>query len=242
MNRIYYLVVFLIFTSCTNNDDIIFDKEANLSNFLIGKTYSKDAVIACAASSKNDSNIVNVYFYPEIGSSNFRLYESNINNGKDFSKYVRNEAQSQPFFNGTLGVFKVNSNAAWLIVVYDLHKTIKLATPIKNKKNTQPSLWTSEVDINQQESRMPLFIWDVNSEETNAVFFQVLANKNLDLLSGTYTNENKFQYYKLDNVVLNITQNTPPELILGNDYLFTVMDVSLDNWVNEVIMKTFVAE
>ncbi|MGC1204173.1 MAG: hypothetical protein WA839_04710 [Flavobacteriaceae bacterium] len=74
------------------------------------------------------------------------------------------------------------------------------------------------------------------------VFFQVLATESLDLLSGTYTSENQFQYYKLNNIVLNSTQNAPPELITGDNYIFTVMDVSIDNWVNEVIMTPFVAE
>lgn len=243
MNNFFYLFIFLVFTSCVTNDDvdIVFDEEANLSDFLIDKTYIKDAVIACAASTQSDRSIVNVYFYPEEGATNFRLYESNSNvaNGKDFSKYIHNNAQSEPFFNGALRFFEVNSNSAWFTVVYDLGETIKLATPIKNKKNPQPTLWTSDIEIDQQQPTMPLFTWDVNSEENNAIFFQVLANDNLDLLSGTYTNENKFQYYKLDNVVLNITQNTPPELVLGNNYIFTIMDVSLDNWVNEVIMATF---
>ena len=110
------------------------------------------------------------------------------------------------------------------------------------KKSSQPSQWTDEVLINQQESGMPIFSWDVLSEENNAIFFEVLATENLDLISGTYTYNNQFQYYKLDNVVLNITPDTPPNLISGNNYIFTVMDVSLDNWVNQVIMTPFTVE
>jgi hypothetical protein len=39
-----------------------------------------------------------------------------------------------------------------------------------------------------------------------------------------------------------MTQNELSELILGNNYVFTVIDVSLDNWVNKVIILTFVVE
>ena len=50
-----------------------------------------------------------------------------------------------------------------------------------------------------------------------------------------------FQYYKLDNVVLNVTRETPPALQLGMNYGFTLMGVSEDNWVNLVIEKNFEA-
>lgn len=49
-------------------------------------------------------------------------------------------------------------------------------------------------------------------------------------------------YYNTSNVVLNITTQTPPSLIVGNNYNFTLMDVSEDNWVNLVIQKTFKAQ
>lgn len=246
MNKIYYVLFFLTIVSCYSDDnvEIFFDEEAKLSELLKNETYIKDAVIACAASNKENNNIVNVYFYPENGATNFRLYESNLNigNGTDFSHYIFNTAPAKPFFNGALQVFETFSNATFFVVVYNVGNTIKIATPIKNKKNPQPTLWTNHLEINQTQSIMPIFTWDINSEENNAIFFEVLATQNLDLLSGTYTNENKFQYYNLDNVVLNITQGTPPNLVKGNNYVFTVMDVSLDNWVNEVIMTTFVAE
>ena len=61
-------------------------------------------------------------------------------------------------------------------------------------------------------------------------------------LSGTYTFDTHFQYYNLDNVVLNITEGTPPNLTKGVQYKFTVMDVSEDNWVNTIFVAPFIAE
>jgi hypothetical protein len=90
---------------------------------------------------------------------------------------------------------------------------------------------------------MPLFSWQDNFVDDNAIYFQVLTTHQGDLLSGTYTNENTFQYYKLNNVVLNITKQEPPVLQRGTAYLFTLMDVSRDNWVNVVTFnKRFTVE
>ena len=47
------------------------------------------------------------------------------------------------------------------------------------------------------------------------------------------------KYYQLENVVLNVTRETPPPLLSNNSYSFTMMGVSLDNWVNLVIQKDF---
>ena len=246
ISKFKYVIACLFLGSCATDDvgDLIINDATILSQFLNNKTYEEDTVIACAASSENDVNVVYVYFYPEEGASNFKLYETDESevDSKDFSEYKFIDLDTQPLFNGALRFFETNSNAAWFTVVYNLDEAIKIATPIRNKKNEQPSLWTDEVSINQQQALMPLFTWDIISEENNAIFFEVLSTEDSDLISGTYTFNNQFQYYKLDNVVLNITPNTPPNLISGNNYIFTVMDVSLDNWVNQVIMTPFAAK
>jgi len=52
------------------------------------------------------------------------------------------------------------------------------------------------------------------------------------LLSATYTFDKMFQYYKLDNVVLNVTEEEPPNLVVNDTHGFTLLAVSEDNWVN----------
>jgi hypothetical protein len=86
---------------------------------------------------------------------------------------------------------------------------------------------------------MPRFEWAPGPDELNAIFFQVVTNAENDLLSGTYTYDPFFRYYDTSNVVLNVTTQTPPQLQFGNSYGFTLMAVSLDNWVNTVIEKEF---
>lgn len=246
MNKICFLLSIIFMSSCVDNDspDIIFDESEILSDILENTIFVKDAIIACAASDNENLSQVNVYYYPEEGATNIRLYETKFRNanGQDFSNYQYIETEPVPFFGGVMGVFNVRSIQDWFVVVYEVDDIIKISTPIRSKINSQRSLWTDDVDINQQEVGMPLFSWDIYSEENNAIFFEVLSTENLDFISGTYTQENKFQYYKLDNVVLNATKGTPPELVIGNNYIFTVMDVSIDNWVNQVIMTPFIAE
>lgn len=231
--------------SCVNDDnpEILFDNEIVLSNFIANKIFIENEVIACAASDNVIPETVNVYFYPEEGASNFKLYQSFDDDAQDFSKYQLIPENSDPFFQGALRVFKVHSDCKWFVVLFEKNNQIEISTPIRSKVTTRPTVWSLDTfNINQEESLMPKFTWDVNSAEENAIFFQVLSTEDLSLISGTYTNENNFQYYKLNNVVLNITQGTPPDLVKGETYVFTVMDVSLDNWVNEVIMSSFVVE
>ena len=89
---------------------------------------------------------------------------------------------------------------------------------------------------------MPQFSWATNALGDNAIYFQVISDAEDNLISGTYTTESQFQYYNTSNVVLNITQGVPPALVSNATYNFTLMDVSLDNWVNLVVQKPFITE
>ena len=87
---------------------------------------------------------------------------------------------------------------------------------------------------------MPIFSWEDGIIKENAIFFEVISEANDELLSGTYTFERHFQYYILDNVVLNITEEEPPILQANTPYNFTLMGVSEDNWVNLFIQRGFI--
>ena len=97
---------------------------------------------------------------------------------------------------------------------------------------TKPTLWNDEVVIVETPPNMPVFRWEDNAVGDNAIYFQVISDSQNNLLSGTYTYENLFQYYNTDNVVLNVTTQTPPDLVPKASYNFTLVDVSSDNWVN----------
>lgn len=228
----------LIFVSCSDDDEQAVD---NLSAYVINRVVETGAVIACAGSD-DITNDVLLFYYPETGASNIRFYETNsvdVDNS-EFSNYLRLEKDPEPFFNGYLEKVTITSEVEkWIIVTYELDDEIKISNPIITKQIVKPTVWLDQVIIDQPESGMPIFSWIDNQFGDNAIYFQVVANAQNDLLSGTYTFENQFQYYNTSNVVLNITLETPPTLNFGETYNFTLMDVSEDNWVNSVIQKNF---
>ncbi|MFD1615602.1 hypothetical protein [Gelatiniphilus marinus] len=235
-------VSFLVFVSCSKDAD---DNLCNtLEAYILNKSFEMGAVIACAASDANTNEVL-TFYYPEIGATNIRFYEtgSALIDENNFSNYKQIAIKSEPFFNGYLGKFtQLSANEKWIIVTFELNREIKISKPIRSKQNTKPTVWNDEVSINQNVSGMPNFTWEDDAFGDNAIYFQVVSNAQNNLLSGTYTYENHFQYYNTSNVVLNITTQTPFALVTGNNYNFTLMDVSEDNWVNGVIQKNFEAQ
>ena len=136
----------------------------------------------------------------------------------------------------------MDKRESWSVVTYEANGILYISNPIKLKHQTKPTEWNSEVIIDKTSTAMPNFIWEDGQVKENAIYFQVLRNAANDLLSGTYTYDKFFQFYKLDNVVLNITREAPEGLELNKEYGFTMMGVSEDNWVNLVIQKNFVLD
>lgn len=244
MKRLKYIIVVFILASCSKeNTSTLLDD--SLSNYIQNRTIEMGAVIACAGNNNIVTNLLEIYFYPESGSENYKLFQTNSDDldPNDFSNYQQTVSADLPFFNGYLRKFEESSSVEkWLIVSFEMDGEIKLSNPIRTKHLTQPTFFTDEIDVNQEDSQMPIFSWEVNSEPNNAIFFQVVSTVNDDLLSGTYTFENQFQYYNTSNVVLNITNGIPPNLIVGQEYKFIVMDVSVDNWVNTIYIKNLLIE
>lgn len=236
-----------VFMSCSNDETetLVLNNTRLLSQDIEGRAFETGAVIACAANLALSSDVVEIYFYPEANAVNYKLYETNSVDidPNDYSNFRFLDLEDVPFFNGYLRKFiRPFETEQWLIVSYELNGEIKLSNPIRTKNNTQPTLYSEDIVINQEQLGMPAFSWDVTSEANNAIFFEVLSTLDNGLLSGTYTFDSYFQYYNTSNVVLNITQENPIDLTPGQDYKFTIMDVSEDNWVNEVFITQFTLE
>ncbi|EDP98369.1 hypothetical protein U8527_20440 [Kordia algicida OT-1] len=242
------ILLFFAISSCQSDDSeavINLENTEKLSDIIANRTVETGAVIACAASDANNSDIVNVYYYLEEGASNVQFFETNTANvdKNDYTNYRRLAITSTPLFEGYIEQFTRSfGEDQWVIVTYELNDEIKLSNPIRTKNISKPTVWTNEITINQETSKMPLFSWEHNTNGDNAIYFQIVSTVDNGLLSGTYTNENKFQYYDTSNVVLNISEENPIDLTINNSYKFTLMDVSADNWVNTVIQDIFVAQ
>ena len=240
MKRLQILLLSLVVLSCSNDDEAISVVNTTLSNYLDGQSIERGAVIACAASDENNTAIL-AFYYPETGATDIRYYETETAevDKLDYSKYNKFEVDNAPFFNGYLGKFTRSiTTEKWIIITYELNGEIKISNPIRTRQIEKPTVWNAEVAVNLDDMLMPRFTWEANAFGDNAIYFQVVSKANNDLVSGTYTNENHFKFYDTSNVVLNIT-NGLPMLESQNNYNFTLMDVSLDNWVNLVSQKSF---
>ena len=234
-------MVLLFSISCTKEK--VFLAPQNLQEYLnINSGLIADEVIACAASDEFDTSISYIFYYPIVGATEVQYFEtaSTAVNEKDFSLYTRKNLPKEEVFNGHLERYvRKDVNEVWSIVTFKTKGKLHKSNPIRLKHQTKSTEWTNQVAIDFSQNISPKFSWQDGAYKENAIYFQVITDINNDLLSGTYTYDKWFQYYLLDNVVLNVTTEKPPALKVGFEYNFTLMGVSLDNWVNLVIVKRF---
>lgn len=231
------LVVFFLSSCSTDALNI----EETLNDSLASKRVVRDNVIACAASNAND-DLVSVFFYPRPGATNIQYYETeDATFDKDnFENYVPVVFPLTDVFNGFLKKFDVSTdNEKWVIVAFDEGGETHLSNPIRLKQNSKPTEFLNQNVSIDASSDMPNFSWEDGSYSDTKIYFQVVSDDDNNLISGTYTFERMFQFYDLENVVLNITKSTPDMLQGSTDYNFTLMGVSEDNWVNLFSQKSF---
>ena len=245
-NRYTYFIfffAFLLFFGCSESEET---QPVILSEVLA--TYSQsqlDEVIACAASKQNDNSTAFIYYYPIPEATNIQYYEtSNVNiNPDDFSNYEQRQLNAEDVFGGYLERFIRDGNdEVFCIVTFEAGDKFHKSNPIRLKQASKPTEYNENVTIDSSTSLMPIFSWNDGVFPDNAIYFQVISDENRDFISGTYTFDKWFQYYNLSNVVLDINRELPENLSLDNPYNFSMLAVSLDNWVNLVVEKSFTAE
>jgi len=225
------IIAFLILSCSTDAENIL---ATTLDSAIASKEVVVDNVIACAASNSDD-DLISVFFYPRPSTTNFRYFETvdESVDKNDFENYIPVEFPIRDVFNGFLKKFEVSTNnEKWVIVAFDEGGKTHLSNPIRLKQNTKPTEYTSQNIAVEASTNMPSFSWQDGRFSDTKIYFHVVSDAVNNLLSGTYTFERNFQYYNLDNVVLNVTQGTPPVLKSGSSYNFTLLGVSEDNWVN----------
>lgn len=230
---LFYIAFLFLVPSCDSDDGRLL-KDTTLETALINREFIRDNVIACAASNQ-PAGIVSVFLYPRRGVSNINFYqtESIDVNKNDFSAYSKGESELTNVFNGYLLKYEIiPEQEKWVIVTFEEQGIIHLSNPIRLKQSTKPTEYLSENITIDSSSSMPIFTWQDGMFNDSKIYFHVVSDDNGNLLSGTYTFEKLFQYYNLDNVVLNITEIEPPNLEIGSNYGFTLLAVSEDNWVN----------
>ena len=239
------LTIFIccIFIACSESESI---EPRNLAELITqNASLELDEVIACAASAKNDQSTSYIYYYPIPEAKNIQYFETSsvAIDPNDLSNYKKKTLISEDVFGGYLKRFvRTGLDEIYCIVTYETEGKFHKSNPIRLKNATKPTEYTNVVAIDFSELLMPSFTWEDGIIAENAIYFHVISDNDNNFISGTYTFEKNFQYYKLDNVVLDINRETPVDLQLNEVYNFSMLAVSLDNWVNLIIEKSFTAQ
>ena len=239
--RITQLLILLLLGSCSTDQ---LDGEGTLDAFTDDIEIVLDNVIACAASNEND-DLVSVFLYPRDGATNLQYFETETAevDKNDFKQYRPRQLALKDVFNGFLKKYEVSvTDEKWVIVTFDEDGKRHLSNPIRLKQRTKPTEYLPQNIRVDSSTTMPNFTWQDGRYDDTEIYFQVVSDAANNLLSGTYTFEKNFQYYELENVVLNITKGNPLTLKSGDSYGFTLLSVSEDNWVNQFSAVPFTIE
>ncbi len=86
------------------------------------------------------------------------------------------------------------------------------------------------------------FTWTNSAFSANELYHQVVSDANNQFLTGTYTLAKQFQYGSASNVVNSINPGVIPDLILNDDYIFTLFAIDGNYWVHSIIEEQFTAQ
>lgn len=252
MKKYILLFVCCFFFSCDDEDlpptpiDILSDYIEQNSSFPL----VRDSLIACAAGGQegfmfNEERPISIFYYPEGNAAEFLYFETESIDldPDDLSNYRLRTLPDSPIFNGFLRHFSrqaIDQNI-WCRVTFIKDDQLFISNAIRLRYNDSPSEFNPTLlELNQDDKLSPIFSWEDGLVAENAIYFHVVSDAENNLLSGTYTFEKQFQFYNLENVVLNIRDVTPaPELMPNADYNFLLMGVSRENWVNLIIEESF---
>ncbi len=214
----------------------------NLDGLVEQNAIAQDSVIACASGSQNEDEFI-TYVYPRPGVTDVRYFETetDVIDENDYANYQQIDLEKEDIFNGYLNKFtRQSTEEKWVIITFMENEILNLSQPIHIQHQSGNTLFSDQIEIDQSEQGSPLFDWTPLIHPNDVIYFQVISDASDELLSGTYTFESQFRYYDLSNVVLNVTRETPPELMPDELYGFTLMGVSDDNWVNTFVQTNFV--
>ena len=254
MKNFWFAIILFSFLACNKETvKLVPDLTDNLATYVdLNPEFRlvRDSLIACAAGGQSqyltDSELpISILFYPEGNATEFHYFETdNINvNPDDLTNYQRVELPDAPLFNGYLHRFKraaINENT-WCRVSFVKDGNLHISNPIRIKYDDLPTEYNAEVlSIDQQMPLSPNFEWQDGRIDENQIYFQIVLDENDNLISGTYTFEQQFQFYNLSNVVLNVSPTDPiPALESQQKYSFVMLGVSIDSWVNLIVEGEF---
>jgi hypothetical protein len=204
-----------------------------------------DTLFAFAGNANGNKQETYIYFYPIEAAYEYRYYETEnaMADPTEFANYKRRNLSHIAQFGGKLRRFSnTSSDELWCLVTYLADGKLHMSPAIKTKNLTRTTVWSTNIEPTYPEVLKPVFTWSDTSFEESVQYFQVFTENDDVFLSGTFTTETTFQYYNESNVVDKIHTETPASLVIDDTYKFYVYGLSVDNWVNFIIQKSFIAE
>lgn len=242
-----WIILVLLLSACSSDDA---PDTNSLATYFDTKPRKVNELIACAAGGQagiftSTSHPISVFFLPENNATNFKYFETedlSVDND-DFNAYKEVDLNSIPIFGGFLEYFERESTdkEKWCIVTYENDGAIHYSNPIRLKFPEKPTELNNDLlTFDQTEPLSPRFSWMDGRIDENVIYFHAITGPNGNLISGTYTTDLTWQFYDLSNVVLNIRDVSPnPALQANQNYQYTMLAVSIDNWVNLIIQRDF---
>ncbi|MEL7339755.1 MAG: hypothetical protein AAGM67_04650 [Bacteroidota bacterium] len=246
MKKLVLIAMTLVLFAC--REEVVLQEDILADYLELNQALERADLVACAAGREEGflesaATPTDVFFYPITGATDFRYFEAeSIADSADFSKYVRKELADEPVFNGYLWKFNnlPFTGERMGVVTYKSDGKLHVCTPIRLKTNLKPTEINPDLAEVMENGLTPSFRWEDGEIKENVIYFQVISDLDGNLISGTYTVEKEFTFYDLSNVVFNITDpSSDPKLAPNQQYRFTLMAVSEDNWVNLFFEKEF---
>ncbi|WP_439128182.1 hypothetical protein [Polaribacter sp.] len=219
----------------------------NLEEFVAANSEKTIAeAFAFGATANGNATTNYIYYLPIENSFDFRYYETKNTNvdPTDYKNYSRVNLSSKADLGDKFRRFtKESSDEVWCLVTYIVDNVLYISAPIKTQNNTKPTEWSTVVDITYPETLKPVFTWAEGTYLDTNLYLNTLTKEGDIFLSGTFTKEKTFQYYNESNIEPNkIHTTTPPDLILDDEYQFSVFGLDANHWANLIIQNTFIAQ
>lgn len=252
----HYLVFFsialaLLFAACKEEDT----DEAGYSL----RSYIKDngdpviqmdSILAYATESipsfmENTGDPISVFYLPPENSTEYIMFESdkysiNVN---DLTTFYEIALESRTEYDGAFVRFlhPALEFPRWARISCKKNGQILISNAfLINTMSDSTKYCPGLVEIDFDQLTQPLFSWYNDSIPGTSMYLQIVATADQEMLSGTFTTDQYFQFYVLDNVIRNIHDVSPsPVLTKGQTYSFTVLGMGADYWVEMVSDSTF---
>lgn len=237
---IVILLAIILLTSCSKEEAIPNSLQAYIESF---SEIEFQGVIACAANNPDSASNFDIFFYPSPNANNFKYWESASQDidASNLNNYFENELAQFNVFNGYLKRFSraIPNKENWSVVTFEIGSKLYISDPIIQKPISNPTEINSELITVTENATTPSFSWQDGIYNNNDIYFQVISDLSGNLISGTYTRALNFAFYNTSNVVLDINEGVTPTLKPDENYMFTLMSVDDDNWVNVFARKEF---